>query len=235
MTNGIVLLNLGDRNAAEFSRLEVPGSYDKALGALTAGTYVNVYKWQYQGFALTASICTVEDMDTYLLLKDKTKGGEMRVYPDDTVEVDGPVQPPTPPTPSAYNGYKIRLGHVLGEDWYDPYITIVKANIDDGVVQSLGGSDMYFKFAMAFASGGDSYTASFYNEFNQGEFGMFFTYLGSGLVKVRLYSYVSGLSYCQVPQSGSPEISDLPDRSSSTLVHFYIPSDQDWIDILVWR
>ena len=93
MTNGIVLLNLGDRNAAEFSRLEVPGSYDKALGALTAGTYVNVYKWQYQGFALTASICTVEDMDTYLLLKDKTKGGELRVYPDDTVEIASSVAP----------------------------------------------------------------------------------------------------------------------------------------------
>ena len=89
MTNGIVLLNLGDRNAAEFSRLEVPGSYDKVLGALTAGTYVNVYKWLYQGFALTASICTVEDMDTYLLLKDKTKGGEMRVYPDDTISIAG--------------------------------------------------------------------------------------------------------------------------------------------------
>lgn len=102
MTNGIVLLNLGDRNAAEFSRLEVPGAYDKALGALTAGTYVNVYKWQYQGFSLTASICTVEDKTSYLLLKDKTKGGEMRVYPDDTVEID-----------SAIPGYHIELLKVI--------------------------------------------------------------------------------------------------------------------------
>lgn len=97
MTNGIVLLNLGDRNAAEFSRLEVPGSYDKVLGALTAGTYVSVYNWQYQGFSLVASMCTVEDMTTYLLLKGITKGGEMRVYPDDTVEIDSEVE--SSPTP----------------------------------------------------------------------------------------------------------------------------------------
>lgn len=87
-SNGVILLNLNNRNAAEFSRLEVPGSYDKALGALTAGTYINVYKWQYQGFALTASICTVTDETLYLLLTDKSNGGTLRVYPDDTIYLE---------------------------------------------------------------------------------------------------------------------------------------------------
>lgn len=90
MANGIVLLDLGDRNAADFSRLEVPGSYDKALGALTAGTYVSLYNWHYQGFTLTASMCIVEDKTTYLLLKGTIKGGEMRIYPNDTVEINSP-------------------------------------------------------------------------------------------------------------------------------------------------
>lgn len=186
---------------------------------------------------MAPSLCDAVDATDHINLVDRTNGGILEVYPDDTITI--PVapepDPPTPPTPSAYNGYRIRLGHVIGEDWYDPYIILRQANIVNGVEQSVGGDNIYFKFSLAFAVGDDSYIASFRNEFNQGEFGMFFVYLGSGLVEVRLYSYVSGLSYCQVPQSGSPVINDLPDRSSSTIVNFNIPSDQDWIDILVWR
>ena len=233
-SNGVILLNLNNRNAADFQSLEVPDSYEKASGALTAGTYVTVYKWLYEGFMLAPSLCDAVDAEDHINLVDRTNGGILEVYPDDTITIPSTPEPPEP-TPSAYNGYRIRLGHVTGEDWYDPYIILRQANVVNGVVQSIGGDNIFFKFALAFGTDSDSYTATFLNEFNQGEFGMFFSYLGSGLVEVRLYSYVSGLSYCQVPQSGSPIINDLPDRSSSTIVKFYIPSDQDWIDILVWR
>lgn len=233
-TNGVILLDLDNRNAAEFNRILVPDSYEKASGALEAGAFVTVYKWLYQGFMMGPSICNAVAETDHINLVDKTNGGILQVYPDDTVELDGTVQPPTPPTPSSYNGYRIRLGH-LGYDFYEPYVRIWQANIVNGVEQSVGGDYTFFRFALSFASGSDDYTAVFYNEFQQDEFGIFFTYLGSGLVKVRLYSMVSELSYCQVPESGSPEISDLPARASSTIVNFDIPSDQDWIDILVWR
>lgn len=89
MTNGIVLLNLEDRNAANFDRILVPGSYDKAAGAAEAGAYVNVYKWQYQGFMMAASVCTAEDKGSYILLTDKMRAGVMFVFPDDTIYLEG--------------------------------------------------------------------------------------------------------------------------------------------------
>lgn len=95
-TNGVILINLGNRNSAEFDRILVPGSYEKALGAAIAGTYVTVYKWLYNGFAMTASLCTAEDKTDYISLVDKTNGGELMVYDDDTVTLVGaaiPVEP----------------------------------------------------------------------------------------------------------------------------------------------
>lgn len=88
-TNGVILLNLENRNSAEFDRISVPGSYEKALGAAIAGTYVTVYKWMYNGFAMTASLCTAEDKAEYISLVDKTNGGELMVYDDDTVTLVG--------------------------------------------------------------------------------------------------------------------------------------------------
>lgn len=92
-SNGVILLNLNNRNAAEFQRLSVPDSYDKASGALTAGTYVTVYKWLYQGFMLAPSLCDAVDATDHINLVDRTNGGIISVYPDDTITVEGGVSP----------------------------------------------------------------------------------------------------------------------------------------------
>lgn len=97
-SSGVILLNLENRNAAEFQLIEVPGSYDKALGAATAGSYITVYKWLYNGFAMTASLCTAEDKTDYISLVDKTNGGELKVYPDDTITLVGSVSPTPEPS-----------------------------------------------------------------------------------------------------------------------------------------
>lgn len=99
-SNGVILLNLGNRNAAEFQRLSVPDSYEKASGALTAGTYVTVYKWLYQGFMLAPSLCDAVDATDHINLVDRTNGGIIKVYPDDTVTVEGGVSPGPSPEPS---------------------------------------------------------------------------------------------------------------------------------------
>ena len=104
MTNGIVLLNLEDRNAANFDRILVPGSYDKAAGAAEAGAYVNVYKWQYQGFMMAASVCTAEDKGSYILLTDKLRSGNMYVYPDDTIYLEGSSEGIIEPLTAIANG-----------------------------------------------------------------------------------------------------------------------------------
>lgn len=88
-SNGVILLNLENRNAAEFQRLSVPDSYEKASGALTAGTYVTVYKWLYEGFMLAPSLCDAVDADDHINLVDRTNGGILSVYPDDTITLDG--------------------------------------------------------------------------------------------------------------------------------------------------
>lgn len=88
-SNGVILLNLSNRNAADFQRLEVPDSYEKASGALTAGTYVTVYKWLYQGFMLAPSLCDAVDATDHINLVDRINGGIISVYPDDTITVDG--------------------------------------------------------------------------------------------------------------------------------------------------
>lgn len=88
-SNGVILLNLNNRNAADFQRLEVPDSYEKASGALTAGTYVTVYKWLYQGFMMAPSLCDAVDATDHINLVDRTNGGIISVYPDDTVSIVG--------------------------------------------------------------------------------------------------------------------------------------------------
>lgn len=88
-SNGVILLNLNNRNAADFQRLEVPDSYEKASGALTAGTYVTVYKWLYQGFMMAPSLCDAVDATDHINLVDRTNGGIISVYPDDTISIAG--------------------------------------------------------------------------------------------------------------------------------------------------
>lgn len=92
-SNGVILLNLENRNAAEFQRLSVPDSYEKASGALTSGTYVTVYKWLYEGFMLAPSLCDAVDATDHINLVDRTNGGILSVYPDDTITLEGPSQP----------------------------------------------------------------------------------------------------------------------------------------------
>ena len=121
-SSGVILLNLENRNAAEFESILVPGSYDKALGAATAGSYITVYKWLYNGFAMTASLCTAENKTEYISLVDKTNGGELKVYSDDTITLVGAVAP-EPPTPTTYSfpAYHIYSGSIT-----DPYTMIVQ-------------------------------------------------------------------------------------------------------------
>lgn len=88
-SNGVILLNLENRNAAEFQRLSVPDSYEKASGALTSGTYVTVYKWLYDGFMLAPSLCDAVDATDHINLVDRTNGGVISVYPDDTITLEG--------------------------------------------------------------------------------------------------------------------------------------------------
>lgn len=119
-TNGVILINLENRNAAEFESILVPGSYEKALGAATAGTYVTVYKWLYNGFAMTASLCTAENKTEYISLVDKTNGGELKVYDDDTITLVGAVapEPPEPPTPVMKN---FKAYHITSGSTTSPY------------------------------------------------------------------------------------------------------------------
>lgn len=121
-TSGIVLLNLENRNAAEFQSIEVPGSYEKAQGAATAGAYITVYKWLYNGFGMTASLCTADDKTSYVSLVDKTNGGELRVYPDDTITLVGSVSP-TPPEPEelTFKAYHVYSGSIV-----EPHTMIVQ-------------------------------------------------------------------------------------------------------------
>lgn len=88
-SNGVILLNLNNRNAADFQRLEVPDSYEKASGALIAGTYVTVYKWFYQGFMMAPSLCDAVHANGHINLVDRTNGGIISVYPDDTISIVG--------------------------------------------------------------------------------------------------------------------------------------------------
>lgn len=104
-SNGVILLNLNNRNAADFQRLEVPDSYEKASGALTAGTYVTVYKWLYQGFMMAPSLCDAVDATDHINLVDRTNGGILEVYPDDTIVIPSTPEPepPEPPEPPVQN------------------------------------------------------------------------------------------------------------------------------------
>lgn len=89
MASGVVLLNLEDRSAQDFDRILVPDSYEKASGAAEAGAYVTIYKWLYNGFAMSASLCDAIYTADYIRLVDRTNGGELRVYPDDTITILG--------------------------------------------------------------------------------------------------------------------------------------------------
>ena len=120
-SSGVILLNLENRNAAEFESISVPGSYDKALGAATAGSYITVYKWLYNGFSMTASLCTAEDKTEYISLVDKTNGGELKVYSDDTITLVGAASPPEPPVELHFKAYHIYSGSLSS-----PYTMIVQ-------------------------------------------------------------------------------------------------------------
>ena len=95
-SNGVILLNLNNRNAADFQRMEVPDAYEKASGALTAGTYVTVYKWLYQGFMVAPSLCDAVDATDHINLVDRTNGGILEVYPDDTITIPSTPEPEPP-------------------------------------------------------------------------------------------------------------------------------------------
>lgn len=132
-TNGVILINLDNRNAAEFNRILVPDSYEKASGALEAGAFVTVYKWLYQGFMMGPSICNAVAETDHINLVDKTNGGILQVYPDDTIYLNGAVAPNvriTPLTanengvydiPSGYDGYGPVTVNVSGGAPVDPY------------------------------------------------------------------------------------------------------------------
>ena len=124
-TNGIVLLNLDNLNANDLSSYSVPGSYDKALGAATAGTYVTVYKWLYNGFMMGASVCTAEQKTGYVSLVDKTNGGELRVYSDNKITLVGGEAPVDP-----YSGKAIRVQSYDESDVFAG-ITIQSGTVDD--------------------------------------------------------------------------------------------------------
>lgn len=109
-SNGVILLNLNNRNAAEFQRLSVPDSYEKASGALTAGTYVTVYKWLYQGFMLAPSLCDAVDATDHINLVDRTNGGIIQVYPDDTITVEGGSTPGPVVEYKSFKAYHITSG-----------------------------------------------------------------------------------------------------------------------------
>lgn len=109
-SNGVILLNLNNRNAAEFQRLSVPDSYEKASGALTAGTYVTVYKWLYQGFMLAPSLCDAVDATDHINLVDRTNGGIISVYPDDTITIEGGVSPDPDPEIQTFRAYHLTTG-----------------------------------------------------------------------------------------------------------------------------
>lgn len=102
-SNGVILLNLNNRNAADFQRLEVPDSYEKASGALTAGTYVTVYKWLYQGFMVAPSLCDAVDATDHINLVDRTNGGILEVYPDDTITIPATPEPEPEPSNPEFN------------------------------------------------------------------------------------------------------------------------------------
>lgn len=124
-SNGVILLNLSNRNAADFQRLEVPDSYEKASGALTAGTYVTVYKWLYQGFMMAPSLCDAVDADDHINLVDRTNGGILEVYPDDTIEI------PSEPEPGPGPGPEPEPGTIVHDDPY--YRKAVKVYTKTGV------------------------------------------------------------------------------------------------------
>lgn len=135
-TNGVILLNLNNRNAAEFNRILVPGSYEKASGALEAGAFVTVYKWLYQGFMMGPSICNAVAESAHINLVDKTNGGVLQVYSDDTIYLDGAVTPNVRITPLVANNngvYDVPSGY----DGYGPVTVNVSGGAGHGVSKML--------------------------------------------------------------------------------------------------
>lgn len=138
-SNGVILLNLNNRNAAEFQRLSVPDSYEKASGALTAGTYVTVYKWLYQGFMLAPSLCDAVDATGHINLVDRTNGGIISVYPDDTITLEGGVEPSGAvivPLQASSNGV---YNAPSGVDGYNP-VSIAVPSQSEPVIEPLSVS-----------------------------------------------------------------------------------------------
>ena len=138
-SNGVILLNLKNRNAGEFQRLSVPDSYEKASGALTAGTYVTVYKWLYQGFMLAPSLCDAVDATDHINLVDRTNGGIIQVYPDDTITVAGGIAPSGAvivPLQASSNGV---YNAPSGVDGYNP-VSIAVPSQSEPVIEPLSVS-----------------------------------------------------------------------------------------------
>lgn len=133
-TNGVILINLENRNAAVFNRIYVPDSYEKASGALEAGAFVTVYKWLYQGFMMGPSICNAVAETGHINLVDKSNGGILEVYPDDTISLIGSSSPAVI-NPLAVNDNGIYLAPP-GVDGYSP-VTVSVPGGDPAVINPL--------------------------------------------------------------------------------------------------
>lgn len=151
-SNGVILLNLNNRNAADFYSLEVPESYEKASGALTAGTYVTVYKWLYRGFMMAPSLCDAVDATDHINLVDRTNGGILEVYPDDTITIPStpepePPEPSIPADPYYRNAVKVYLKTGVAGKLYIENGTTVgdgqsKTFVGDGVEVEISASSL---------------------------------------------------------------------------------------------
>lgn len=181
-TNGVILLNLGNRNAAEFERLSVPDSYEKASGALTAGTYVTVYKWLYQGFMLAPSLCDAVAASDHINLVDRTNGGIIQVYPDDTITVEGGVAPSgvvIVPLQASSNGVYNAPG---GVDGYNP-VNIAVPSQSEPIIEPLSVSTNGVYTAPAGVDGYSPITVSVASAQNISKIWQLDFYLDSGKAK----------------------------------------------------
>ena len=160
-TNGVILLNLDNRNAAEFDRILVPDSLDKAFGALESGAFVTVYKWLYQGFMMGPSLCNAVLSSDHINLVDKTNGGILEVYPDDTIYLRGSsssavINPlvvsdnGTYSAPAGVDGYSPVTVNVSGED---PAVINPLVVNDNGVYSAPEGVDGYSPVTVNVSSG----------------------------------------------------------------------------------
>lgn len=226
MTNGIILFGLDNRNAAEFSRLEVPGSYNKALGALTAGSYINVYKWQYQGFALSTSVCVPTQGDGYIILTDKMNGGEMFIYPDDTITIDlGPAGP-------GFNGIRVRIRMKDYGSYPEPGLTVSFARVVDGYLED--ERDEYYGFSL-YPYSGFGVDSKYSMTLDWGHLAGSFSNLDGNDTIFSFWKTGSDTwYYCEYVEEGTPSIYALP-GSTSVEKPSYDVNTASPKDILIWK